>query len=220
MSKPSVLPVTLVVSAAILAKLVAVASHAMQYALLASAPYSMEAAQANDLRQRVVALLSVLAVLAALVGFLVWLFQAKKRTIALGMEGGEYSPGLTVGGFFIPFVNLYLPFAAVRELWQASRAPRDWRTQPSSALVGWWWAVWVANSFLGLAEAMLLKGSSGLEQVKTATLWMLGSSALGVASLALTLALVLLLAERLRCGEEETAARAVSAESPPPLPVA
>lgn len=48
---------------------------------------------------------------------------------------------------------------------------------------------------------------------------MLGSSALGIASLALTLALVLAIAGRFRCGEEE-AARAASAVSPPALPVA
>ncbi len=218
MNRPSTTVALIALSLATIGKLAVAVSAAMQYALLASAPYSMDAALANDRRQQVVALLSVLAVLVALVAFFVWLFRAKKRVVALGMEGGEYSPGLTVGSFFIPFLNLYLPFAAVRELWQSSRAPRNWKEQPSSALVGCWWAVWVVNALMGAVVGLVMKNSAGLEELKTATLWMLASAFLGIASLAATLVLVVLISSRVRGCEQEAETRAADLV-PPPLPV-
>ncbi len=218
MNRPSTIAALIALSAATFGKLAVAGSAAMQYALLASAPYSMEAAQANDRRQQVVALLSVLAVLAALVAFFVWLFRSKKRIVALGMEGGEYSPGLTVGSFFIPFLNLYLPIAAVRELWQSSGAPRSWKEQPSSALVGCWWIAWVVNAIMGAVVGIVTKNSAGLEELKTATLWMLVGAFLGIASQVSTLVLVLLISRRVRRCEQAEETRAGGAV-PPPLPV-
>jgi len=67
----------------------------------------------------------------------------------------EYGPGWAVGSFFVPFVNLVIPYKAVREVWEKSdpavRSGEDFLfASPSSSpplLLGWWIA-WLASNFL------------------------------------------------------------------------
>jgi hypothetical protein len=90
------------------------------------------------------------------VAFLVWLHRVSKNVPALGnpKSGVEHSPGWAVGSFFVPFVNLVVPYRAVREVWVKSdpavRTGDDFMfAQPSSAplLLGWW-VMWIASNVL------------------------------------------------------------------------
>ena len=108
----------------------------------------------------VLLLLSILATFlvcgALVVAFLVWLYRAVRNVPALGnpKSGVEYSPGWAVGSFFVPFVNLVVPYRAVREVWEKSdpavRTGDDFMfAQPSSApLVLGWWLAWIASNVL------------------------------------------------------------------------
>ena len=99
---------------------------------------------------------SFLLYMALTVAFLVWLHRASKNIPAFGnpKSGVEYSPGWAVGSFFIPFVNLVVPYKAVREVWVKSdpsvRTGDDFMfAQPSSApLVLGWWILWLASNVL------------------------------------------------------------------------
>jgi hypothetical protein len=86
------------------------------------------------------------------VAFLVWLHRVVRNVPALGNPKSkvDYSPGWAVGSFFVPFVNLVVPYKAVREVWEKSdpavRSGDDFMfAQPSPApLVLGWWLVWIA----------------------------------------------------------------------------
>ena len=94
--------------------------------------------------------------IALAVAFLVWLYRVSRNVPALGnpKSGVEYSPGWALGSFFIPFVNLVVPYKAVREVWVKSdpavRTGDDFMfAQPSSApLVLGWWIMWLASNVL------------------------------------------------------------------------
>jgi cbb3-type cytochrome oxidase subunit 3 len=83
------------------------------------------------------------------IAFLVWLYRAEVKARALGAEDMMVGPGWAVGWFFIPLVQWVMPFIAVRELWKASAAPRDWQLEPASPLIALWWACWLAASICG-----------------------------------------------------------------------
>ncbi|HMA36213.1 MAG TPA: DUF4328 domain-containing protein [Chloroflexia bacterium] len=59
--------------------------------------------------------------LAAGVLFLIWIYRAHRNLPALGAACLKYSPGWAVGGFFVPFVSLVLPFRVMAEIWKASQ---------------------------------------------------------------------------------------------------
>lgn len=90
-----------------------------------------------------------------------WLHSAYHNVIVLQPQAGRdvdgltFTPGGAVAGFFIPFVNLWRPYRAVRELWDGSSM--DESTDHASSVVGLWWAAWLAAQFVGRASDRMLR---------------------------------------------------------------
>ena len=98
------------------------------------------------------AVLDLIVYLSTIVFFLLWLYRAHKNLRAFDPWcRTAYSAGMTVGSFFIPFVNLAVPYIAVKEVWQKSRLREDAQlSEPSPP--GWfpiWWLFWLLASFAG-----------------------------------------------------------------------
>src|SRR4051812_31016869 len=73
----------------------------------------------------ITAILWLLAFVAAVVFFLIWLHKAFSNLTALGHRRTEFTPGWAAGYFFIPFVNLVMPYRAFKELWKLSSTSAD-----------------------------------------------------------------------------------------------
>lgn len=104
----------------------------------------------------------VLIVLAQSIAYLVcgvvvlrWLYLANNNAWALGAQDLMVTPGWAVGWWFIPFANLVMPYLTVREIWKASRNPRDWQAAPSSPILPLWWGLWIAAAFTGGVSLIL-----------------------------------------------------------------
>ena len=98
------------------------------------------------------AILELILFVATVVFFCMWLYRAYANLRALNPANRpDHEPGWAVGSFFIPFVNLVLPYRAVKEVWQKSglpdeellSAPRPPATFPI------WWLFWLLSSFAG-----------------------------------------------------------------------
>lgn len=91
-------------------------------------------------------LLQILLYLATVVVFLMWLYRAYGNLPVFGnpVSSLSYSPGWAVGSFFVPFVNLVVPYRAVRELWQKSeRFGITLSSQSPPAFFPLWWGFWI-----------------------------------------------------------------------------
>lgn len=65
-----------------------------------------------------------------------------------------YPPAWGVAAWFVPFANLWIPYKAVREIWDASAALGERGPEPRWTLRAWW-ALWLAQPvWLGLAPGM------------------------------------------------------------------
>lgn len=111
----------------------------------------------NALIQGIPALAQLAAYLTTGILFLVWLYRVHRNLPALGVRRAKYSPGWAVGWFFVPIVNLVLPYDVVKELWKDSNPdagmsdaffeqhPEATRQYSSkSSLIGFWWGCWIA----------------------------------------------------------------------------
>lgn len=76
---------------------------------------------------------------------LTWTHRASYNVRALGATGLKFTPGWSVGWYFIPIANLWKPLQAMTETWRASVNPREWRRQAGSALLWCWWSFWILN---------------------------------------------------------------------------
>jgi Domain of unknown function (DUF4328) len=73
--------------------------------------------------------------LAIMISYLVWsyrMFDARRGKTS-------YSPGLAVGGWFIPLGNAVLPPLALRDLWKVVRGPEG------SSIVFLWWVFYLGE---------------------------------------------------------------------------
>jgi hypothetical protein len=98
------------------------------------------------------AVVELIIYIATVVFFCVWLYRAYDNLRAFNAWSRlEHSPGWAVASFFVPFVNLVIPYRAVREVWQKSGPPDDALLSepnpPTTFPV--WWLFWLLASFSG-----------------------------------------------------------------------
>jgi hypothetical protein len=177
-------------ASAVVCKAAVIGSCYLQYLLICRAPVTAAEAAANDARQFFVTRTTLLVALVALLFFLVWIRKAKKAEIELGMKDIEFSPGLSVGCFFIPFANFVFPFQSLRELWKGSVNPLDWKSQKTPSLVGWWWGLWLAYSIFPWVVSLQSKADVSIAGLKTTTILLMISSALAIAAFTASLMLI------------------------------
>ncbi len=80
---------------------------------------------------------------------LMWIYRANANAKLLGAADMQFSPGWSVGWYFIPIMWLWKPYQVMKEIWQTSANPQDWKNQSVTPLIGWWWFFWIATCWLG-----------------------------------------------------------------------
>jgi hypothetical protein len=117
-------------------------------------------AEAQDARQRVVTGFEFGIELAALILLLTWLYRVSRNTWTLRTEGMQYTPGWSVGWFFVPVAGLVMPYNVFHELWRAnsSAAAGQWRQAAVSPVLGVWWAAYVASALIHYSPLQVVLG--------------------------------------------------------------
>lgn len=117
---------------------------------LAGAEITDAEAAANDARQTLVAALYLLAYIVTGVVFLRWIVVANRNARALGARGMQFTPGWSVGWYFVPIAWLWKPYQAMVELFRASHPDftDDWTNAPRPGILPLWWAFWVASTYV------------------------------------------------------------------------
>jgi hypothetical protein len=85
-----------------------------------------------------------------------------------------YTPGWSVGWFFVPLANLVMPYLVIREIWQASGPGQgaNWRRAPVSAVLSVWWVVGVVGGMSHYTPFRILLGKLNLAPLATETFWL------------------------------------------------
>jgi hypothetical protein len=91
-----------------------------------------------------------------------WLHRAHANLRDAGLDGLEFSPGWAVGWYFIPFANLFMPFQAMRELWNSSHGQADVFGGEAPSEVKVWWGTWIVGNILSnVGTRILMMGEGG-----------------------------------------------------------
>jgi hypothetical protein len=174
---------------------VAIWSDVSQLRLLVSArqgnPPTDSEAEAHDQRHALIGIVQASLNVPMWIVFLVWTYRANASLRRLGTEGMEFTPGWSVGWYFVPIVNLWKPCQAMCEIWTASEHPSDrWRSESASALVGLWWAFWLLSTVSGRIAARLSLRAETIDAMATSSYVMLISDAMDIAFFILSFTLV------------------------------
>ena len=149
----------------------------------------------------------VLLFVATIVVWCVWQYRSHVAAREL-VAGMELSAAWAVGCWFVPIVNYFKPFQAIRELWRASLGAPAWRTQQRWSVLGWWWATWLGFNVFGSLQGTA--GGADLESIRRSDAIGLLSVTLGIVAALLAVQIVRQVSSRL------TAAGVVATVLPPP----
>lgn len=114
---------------------------------LLSGSFSQAEAEFNDARQHIIGVIFLVASIVTGIAFLKWIYRANSNCRGFGAQGMKFTPGWSIGYYFIPISNLYAPYQAMKEIWKVSTNPADWQNEAGSSLLGLWWALWLSDGF-------------------------------------------------------------------------
>ena len=149
-------------------EVISLLSDAAEYSLLGRS-YTEAEATANDNRQALIGLVYLLVYIVTVVVFAKWIYRANINSRGFGANGMRFSPGWSVGYYFIPFINLVRPYQAMKEILQVSEDPKQWAWRSVPAVIGWWWALWLICSFAGNLVFRLSLRAETIDELQTAT---------------------------------------------------
>jgi hypothetical protein len=97
-----------------------------------------------------------LAGVATIVFVCIWFYRAHLNNHLAGINFLNYSPGWCVGWFFIPFVQLVMPFITTREIWKASASINDssqystWQSNKVSPFINIWYYTFITSIVIAI----------------------------------------------------------------------
>lgn len=126
-----------------------------------------------DRRAAVISLFYVLALIAAGIPFICWMWRARRNAEFFTDAKHRHGIGWVVGGWFCPVVNLWFPCQIASDIQAAS----DWRTPATGGwlqrpgankgIIGWWLTL-LASSLLGLSANGQVSAATTPEQLRSA----------------------------------------------------
>ncbi|GAB3454979.1 DUF4328 domain-containing protein [Actinophytocola sediminis] len=72
--------------------------------------------------------------------FLAWLWRARQNAELINRQAQDLARGWTIGGWFVPVINLWYPYRIVYDIWRVSHPGG---VLVSNHLVRWWWTSWI-----------------------------------------------------------------------------
>ncbi|HDS01454.1 MAG TPA: DUF4328 domain-containing protein [candidate division Zixibacteria bacterium] len=132
----------------------------------------LEAVTVIDLANRAVQLekwgntifiLSLGEFIASAITFFLWFYRAHKNLYRARVPFLKYASGWTIGGFFVPFLNLVRPFSMMKEIWRGSvimssiRNTVEMEYLETSKKIGWWWGFFLSSRFFSSLSRRFLR---------------------------------------------------------------
>ncbi|KAB2976544.1 DUF4328 domain-containing protein [Streptomyces sp. SS1-1] len=103
--------------------------------------------------------------LPGMVVFVVWFYLMRRDLGVLAPDAFRNGRGWAVGGWLIPFVNLWMPYRVAVDMWGAAAPlPRRASLWP----VNLWWGLFVGGTLLGRYASSGYADSDGLTEVREA----------------------------------------------------
>ena len=153
---------------------IAIISDLQQYSMLNSIEgFTLEEAESNDLRQRIIGIITFGSYILSYIFFILW-FRRAYFNLHQVVKHLEYSEGWAAGAWFVPILNLFRPYQIMRELYvetenYISKVKSDYNQKLNVTFVGIWWFLWIVASFLDRIGMRLNLNAETLEEINRAT---------------------------------------------------
>jgi hypothetical protein len=137
------------------------------------------------------ALFQATALIATAVVFIIWFHRVRVNAGIFAPDSQSKGAGWTIGCWFVPLGNLWIPRQIASEIWEASaQRGRDGSYRPvSQAPVKAWWLTWVSSVILGRFSTVV--GGSDIAGPSTSSIGtLLATDAINLAAAVLAILFV------------------------------
>lgn len=154
-------------------------SSFFQYLLLKSVAegygITPEVANANDLRQSIIAILFAILYLFSVVFFIQW-FRRAYFNQEIKFKSMASTNGWVSGAWFVPIMNLFKPFQLMQEIYEnAENYLLDKKLidekKSRKSIIGWWWGLWIGTGVLSRISSSFLGSADDLGELIASTLF-------------------------------------------------
>jgi len=108
----------------------------------------MADAEAHDLRDSIISGLIFIVYILCAISFLRWTYKSSQITHLSGAQDLRFSPGWSVGWYFIPIAVLWKPFQAFKQIYQVSIQINNWKNVVIPSSLRWWWGLFILSNFI------------------------------------------------------------------------
>lgn len=163
----------------------ALVSWSQEYALLQRAQAGEltldEVYEQTMLTTLLVALPQTLVTFGSYIAIGMWIYRVAWNARAFaGASRMDFTPGWSVGWYFVPFANLWKPYQAMKQIWRASAAAARMETASVPWWLPLWWMLWLVGSAAGNVSARMTWNADTPEGEMNASVAMMISDALNI----------------------------------------
>jgi len=169
-------------------EIISLFSGYLQYVLLKSiasgAEISNDAANANDTREQIIGILSMIAMFISGVTFIQW-FRRAYYNLHLKADNLSYSEGWAAGSWFVPILCLFRPYQIMKELYEVTlelltKNNINFNQKFSTNSLGLWWTLWIIANFIGQFVFRYSMKAETIEELTVATIASMTSNIIGI----------------------------------------
>ncbi len=178
--------------------IVAIISGMMEFGLLTNFKNSnftpnaaaIATAESNDSRQGIIGMLQLLVFAVSGIAILKWIYRANYNARELGASNMEFTPGWSIGWYFVPIANLWKPYQAMKEILKASKNPDNWKSESTPSTLPWWWFLWIVTGVVGNASLKLTIRAEEINELLSANIITMLYDAISIPLSLITLAII------------------------------
>lgn len=145
---------------------------------------SIEAANANDLREQFIAIIYLIVYIISAVTFIQW-FRRAYYNLHQKVTYLSHTEGWASGSWFVPIISLYRPYQIMKELYQETKELLEKNTVgfseklPNTYLI-LWWTLWIINNFVGQFVFRYSLKAETIDELTVTTVASMISNSIGI----------------------------------------
>ncbi len=122
--------------------------------------------------------------------FIIWFHRVRHNAEVFAPDVQRRTPGWAIGGWFIPFANLWIPRGIAQDVLRAGQ-PDPWAGElRHQRLLNSWWGLWIASNIFDRLAAQRYDAAEDPQAVHDATGWLMTGSVLDIVAAVLALLFV------------------------------
>ncbi|MGA5116295.1 DUF4328 domain-containing protein [Streptomyces pseudogriseolus] len=122
--------------------------------------------------------------------FIIWFHRVRHNAEVFAPDVQRRTPGWAIGGWFIPFANLWIPRGIAQDVLRAGQ-PDPWAGElRHQRLLNSWWGLWIASNIFDRLAAQRYDAAEDPQAVHDAAGWLMTGSVLDIVAAVLALLFV------------------------------